>query len=245
MVDTIINICTICSEPGGAVEPTYLIVGGGLAAASAAMTLRTEGYDGRITIVGAEEHPPYSRPPLSKSVIRGETDASRTHLRPQRTWQARDIGLLLGRPCVDIDVATRRVRLADGEPLGYDKLLLATGGTPRRLPDTGDLPGVHVLRTIHDAMSIRQRLGAGRRLVIVGAGFIGAELAASARALGTEVVVIEAESRPLSRLLPTAIARVYAELHRSHGVDLRLGTGVTRLLRDGDTVRAVGTDGRD
>src|SRR5271170_1735003 len=206
-------------------ESTCLLVGGGLAAATAALTLRAEGYDGRVAIISDEEHPPYSRPPLSKSVVRGEVDASRTHLRPDKTWHSKDIELLLGRACIDIDVAAHQVQLADGERLGYDKLLLATGGKPRTLPGTHELPGVHVLRTIDDSVAIRSRLGAGRRLVVIGAGFIGAELAASARALGTEVTVIEAEPRPLSRSLPPTLGEIYAELHRDHGVDLRLGTG--------------------
>jgi 3-phenylpropionate/trans-cinnamate dioxygenase ferredoxin reductase subunit len=226
-------------------EPTCLIVGGGLAAATAALTLRTEGYGGRIAIICDEEHPPYSRPPLSKSVIRGEVDASRTHLRPGKTWENKDIELLLGRACIDIDVAGHRVRLADGERLGYDKLLLATGGKPRTLPGTEELPGVHVLRTIDDSVAIARRLGAGRRLIVIGAGFIGAELAASARTLGTEVTVIEAEPRPLSRSLPPALGEIYAELHRGHGVDLRLGSGVSRLVRDGEGASAIGVDGRE
>jgi 3-phenylpropionate/trans-cinnamate dioxygenase ferredoxin reductase component len=225
-------------------EPTSLIVGGGLAAATAALTLRTEGYDGRIVIVGDEEHPPYSRPLLSKSVIRGEVDPSRTHLRPDKVWESKGIELLLGRACVDIDVAGHQVRLADGERLGYDKLLLATGGKPRTLPGTEDLPGVHVLRTIDDSVAIQRRLGAGRRLVVIGAGFIGAELAASARALSTEVTVIEAESRPMSRSLPPALGEIYAGLHRDHGVDLRLGTGVSRLVRDAEAASLIGVDGR-
>src|SRR5437899_6210990 len=166
------------------------------------MAMRTKGFDGRIIVIGDEEHPPYSRPPLSKALIRGEIEAGRTHLRPASMWEKKDIDFVLGRACTQIDVAGQQVVLGDGERIGYDALLLATGGRARTLLGQNDVPGVFVLRTIDDALAIRDRLGPGRRLLIVGAGFVGAELAASAAAMGTEVTVLEAASVPLGRGLP-------------------------------------------
>ena len=194
------------------------------------MTMRTKGFDGRIVVIGDETHPPYSRPPLSKALVRGEIDVPRTHLRPAAMWEKKDVEFMLGRACAQIDVAAHQVVLSDGERIAYDSLLLATGGRARALPGQDGVPGVFVLRTIDDALAIRERLGAGKRLLIVGAGFVGAELAASAAALGTEVTVLEAASVPLGRGLPPALGEIYGRMHRSHGVDIRVNCAVRDIV---------------
>lgn len=195
--------------------------------------MRTKGFDGRILVIGDEEHPPYSRPPLSKALVRGEVEPERTHLRPATMWAKKDVEFVLGRACTQIDVAGRRVELSDGERLNYDALLLATGGRARTLPGQEAIPGVFVLRTIDDALAIRERLGPGRRLLIVGAGFVGAELAASAAAMGTEVTVLEAADVPLGRGLPRALGEIYGRMHRAHGVDIRVNAAVRSIAPRG------------
>ncbi len=224
---------------------THVIVGGGLAGATAAMTMRTKGHDGRIVVIGDEEHPPYSRPPLSKQFLRGEFGLDRVHLRPAALWAKRDVEFLLGRSCVGIDVSGQKVTLSDGESFRYDSLLLATGGRPRTLPGHRPDPGVHVLRTIDDAIAIREQLGNGRRLLIVGAGFVGAELAASAVSLGTSVTVLESAPVPLGRGLPAALGEVYWRIHREHGVDIHVNATVARVDRNGQALRTILTDGRE
>jgi 3-phenylpropionate/trans-cinnamate dioxygenase ferredoxin reductase subunit len=208
------------------------------------MTLRSKGFDGRIIVIGEEEHPPYSRPPLSKQLIRGEFDAARTHLRPASVWEKKDVEFVLGRACADVDVSAHQVVLSDGELLGYDSLLLATGGRARTLPGQEAVPGVYVLRTLDDALAIREHLGEGKRLLIVGAGFVGAELAASAVSLGTGVTVLEAAGVPLGRGLPTALGEIYGRMHRSHGVDIRVDATVRQVSPRGDAVVTTLTDGR-
>ncbi len=209
---------------------THVIVGAGLAGGTAAMAMRTKGFDGRILVIGDEEHQPYSRPPLSKALVRGEIDPARTHLRPAAMWEKRDITFMLGRACVAVDVSAHQVELSDGERIRYDSLLIATGGRARTLPGQAEVPGLFVLRTIDDALAIHERLGEGKRLLIVGAGFVGAELAASAAALGTEVTVLEAAGVPLGRGLPPALGEMYGRMHRSHGVDIRVNSAVRNVV---------------
>ena len=221
----------------------YLIVGAGLAGATAALRLRAEGFDGRVVLIGDEPHPPYSRPPLSKAVVRGEVPPERTRLRPAGFFEKREIEILSGVAVTDLDLTSRSVGLDAGSRLAYDALLLATGGRARTLPGCDDIPGVYVLRTLEDAEAIRERLGPGRSLLVVGGGFIGAELAASARMRGSEVAVLEAEPLPLSRVLPPSVARIYAQIHRERGVTLHTGVAVTRIENRGE-LRAIGSDGR-
>lgn len=223
---------------------TFLVVGAGLAGMSAAMQLRTDGFDGRILVLGEEQHPPYSRPPLSKGLVRGKDSLESTYLRPQRLYERRAIEFELGVRVDELDVASRRVRLDDGRWLAYDKLLLATGGRARSLPDTEGLPGVHLLRTLDDAVAIRDRLADGASLAVVGAGFIGAELAASARAMGSDVGLLEAAPYPLARVLPPVLGSFYLGLHRKHGVDVRVGTGVEHVESHGHKAHALTTEDR-
>jgi 3-phenylpropionate/trans-cinnamate dioxygenase ferredoxin reductase subunit len=224
-------------------ERTCVVVGGGLAGATAAFTLRTGGYDGRIVLVCEELHQPYSKPELSKGVLRGEMPDQKIRVRPEEWYAKHEIELLLGRPAARLDVAAQHVELADGERVGYDSLLLATGGRPRLIPGAEGIPAVLAMRTLDDSHALRERLGPGRSLVVVGGGFIGAEVAASARALGTEVTVLEAEAAPLSRVLPPLLSETYTRLHRDRGVRMLLGTGVERLEAAGDGVTAFDTRG--
>jgi NADPH-dependent 2,4-dienoyl-CoA reductase/sulfur reductase-like enzyme len=210
-----------------------LIVGASLAGLRAAETLRAEGFAGTITVVGDEAVAPYDRPPLSKQVLRGKWDADRITLAAGRndalalTWER-------GVAASALDLEQRTVALADGRRLPFDGLVIATGARPRRIPGTEHLTGVHALRTLDDALAIRGALDAGaRRVLVVGAGFIGAEVASSARERGAEVTVVEPLSAPLARVLGPEMGRVVADLHRAHGVDLRLDTGVAGITQEG------------
>jgi len=204
-----------------------VIVGASLAGLRAAESLRQNGFEGAVTLVGAEPHLPYDRPPLSKQVLAGEWDLDRIWLRPAETYARLDLDLRLGRRATALDPHARTVVLDDGEPVGFDGLVITTGALPRTLPNTPALEGIHVLRTIEDCLAIRSALDAGiRRLVVVGAGFIGAEVAATARRRGHEVTLLEALRVPLARGLGERMGEVCAALHRDEGVDLRLGVAV-------------------
>jgi NADPH-dependent 2,4-dienoyl-CoA reductase/sulfur reductase-like enzyme len=204
---------------------TIAVVGASLAGLRAVETLRREGYDGRIVLVGAEPELPYDRPPLSKDFLAGETEADQLGLRKQ-PYEELDLELRLATRAVGLDVGARTLELAGGEVLPFDGLVIATGSTPRTLPDTPDLPGIFVLRTVADAIAIRETLAAGPKVVVVGAGFIGSEVAATCRGRGLTVTVLEALPAPLVRGLGPVLGAVCGELHRDHGVDLRLGVGV-------------------
>ncbi|BBX17076.1 pyridine nucleotide-disulfide oxidoreductase [Mycolicibacterium duvalii] len=224
--------------------PTVVVVGAGLAGGNAALALRSKGFDGRVIVVGDEDHPPYSRPPLSKQLIRGEFEVPRVHLRPAPMWEKREIEFMLGRAVSSLDAAAHRVVLSDGEPVAYDAVLLATGGRARTLPGHKPVDGVYVLRTIDDALAIRQHLGPGKRLLIVGAGFVGAELAASAAMLGTHVTALEAAGVPLGRGLPAALGEIYGRMHAAHGVDIRVNATVSEVVAGaGGLVATRLTDG--
>ncbi len=202
------------------------VVGASLAGSRAAQTLRSEGFDGTITMVGEEPHRPYDRPPLSKQVLAGDWQPERTALSAGLD-DGLDLDWRLGVRATGLDLTARRVSLADGTAVAYDGLVIATGATPRRLAGTEDMAGVHVLRTVDDCLALRADLDrAPLRVVVVGAGFIGAEVAATCRRRGIEVTLVEALSVPLGRVLGTEIGSLCGELHRDHGVDLRLGTGV-------------------
>jgi 3-phenylpropionate/trans-cinnamate dioxygenase ferredoxin reductase subunit len=198
-----------------------------MAGAKAAETLREEGFDGRIVLIGAESLRPYERPPLSKDYLRGETEQEKVHVHSEAYYGEHDIDLRLGREVSRLDTGSREVTLDDGETLRYDRLLLATGAEPRRLPIPGaDLDGVLYLRTVPDSDRIRERLDRGGSLVVVGAGWIGAEVAASARQRGMEVTIVEPMSVPLERVLGPEMGAFYRDVHADHGVRLLLGTGV-------------------
>jgi 3-phenylpropionate/trans-cinnamate dioxygenase ferredoxin reductase subunit len=222
----------------------FVIVGGGLAAASATVTLRDEGFDGSIVLIGDEAHEPYERPPLSKSFLRGETSAVDARFLPDGWFDAHDVDLRLGTRAEGLDLDRRCVRLADGTEAEFDRLLMVTGGRNRTLTVPGhDLEGVLQLRTIEDADRIRAAAEPGARAVVVGAGFIGCEVAASLRALGVEVNVVEVFETALVRGVGPEVGRVLEQIHRDHGVRFHLGQGVERFEgSSGSRVAAVVTD---
>lgn len=222
-----------------------VIVGGGLAGAKGAEALRDKGFKGEVTLVGEEPHLPYERPPLSKSYLLGETPFDEAIVHPADWYDANHVTLRLGVRAQAIDRARREVALSDGSVLGYDGLLLATGSSPRRprLPGA-DAAGVHYLRTLEDADALRALFGDGRRLAIVGAGWIGLEVAAAARHYGTRVTVVEMADQPLAAVIGAHLGAFYADVHRDHGVDLRLGVGVAEIrVRDGKATGLTLTDG--
>jgi NADPH-dependent 2,4-dienoyl-CoA reductase/sulfur reductase-like enzyme len=217
-----------------------VIVGGGLAGAKAAEALREQGYSGSLTLVGDEPHLPYERPPLSKGYLAGKSPFEDAVVHPREWYDEHSVDLRLGTHARSVDSAAHEVTLTDGDVLAYDKLLLATGAVPRRLDVPGaDAGGALYLRRREDADAIRSAFGPGRRVAIVGAGWIGLEVAAAARDAGTEVFVIEVAELPLLGVLGPEVARVFAELHREHGVDLRLGTHLEEITVD-DGGRASG-----
>jgi len=224
---------------------TIAIVGASLTGASAAATLREEGFDGRVVLLGAEPQLPYDRPPLSKAYLRGAMPFEKTLLRPPEYYREKDIELMLSTTVTRVDAETRRLELAGGEQLEFDNVLIATGGRNRRFPIPGlDLPGVYDLRTVADANRIREVIAPGRRAVVVGLGFIGAEVASSLRECGVEVVAIEPFKTPLFRALGEEIGRVIEGLHRDHGVDMILGDAVAAFEGNGRVERVVTRDGR-
>jgi 3-phenylpropionate/trans-cinnamate dioxygenase ferredoxin reductase subunit len=222
-----------------------VIVGGGLAGAKAAEALRDEGYEGDETILAAEAERPYERPPLSKEVLRGEKDGESARVHEEGFYGERDIALRLGEAATAIDVTGRTVTLAGGDALSWDRLLIATGAEPRRLPvPGGDLPGVLELRTLADSDRLREVARSGGRLVVIGAGWIGCEAAASARELGAEVTVVEMADVPLATVLGPTIGGLYGDLHREHGVELLTGARLEAIEGDGRAERIRLAGGR-
>jgi 3-phenylpropionate/trans-cinnamate dioxygenase ferredoxin reductase subunit len=225
--------------------PTFVIVGAGLAGARAAEALRKEGFDGRVVLFGEEADPPYDRPPLTKDFLRGESDRAHLAVLPDTFWAEQSIELRTGARVAAIDVAGRAVVLADGTRTPFDRLLLATGSRPRQLRVPGaDLPGVHVIRRVGDADALRPSLGEGRRLVVIGGGWIGTEVAASARLLGSEVTLLMTADLPLLRPLGPTAAAMYRDLHVEHGVVLETIPGVASIEGAGGAEAVVTTDGR-
>jgi 3-phenylpropionate/trans-cinnamate dioxygenase ferredoxin reductase component len=223
------------------VPSSVLIIGGGLAAQRAAETLRARDHHGPIRVVCGEAEPPYDRPPLSKEL-------TAEPFRPPGWYAERDVELLLGRRAAQLDVAARRVELEDGAQLAYDDLIVATGARPRRLPMFAGRPNVHALRTHDDAVALRAALEPGARLAIVGAGFVGQEVAATARGLGVEVTLIEAAVAPLAHVLGPRLGGWFADLHRAEGVRVELGVSVAHARPEvaGAPVRElVLSDGRE
>jgi 3-phenylpropionate/trans-cinnamate dioxygenase ferredoxin reductase subunit len=222
---------------------TIAVVGASLAGLSSARALRAQGFAGRVVLIGEEAHAPYDRPPLSKDFLAGV--ASRSDLDLESPDDAAlDLDWRLGTAAVGLDPGNRAVRLADGSEVRADGVVLATGARARRLPGTGHLAGVHVLRTLDDAVALRAELQPGAHLVVVGAGFIGAEVASTARTLGLEVTVVEGLPIPLAGPLGARLGAVCAELHADHGTRLVTGTGVARLVGTGRVEAVELADGR-
>jgi len=224
---------------------TFVIVGASLTGATAAATLREEGFDGRIVLVGAETERPYERPPLSKDYLRGESGRDELYVHEQVFYAEHEIELRLGETAVALDAREHALTLSGDERLAFDRLLLATGAEPRRLNvPGGDLDGVHELRSVASSDAIRARLDRGGKVVVVGAGWIGSEAAASARQRGLEVTVIEPASVPLERVLGAEVGAIYRDVHADHGVELLLGTGVEAFEGDGAVERVRTSSGR-
>jgi 3-phenylpropionate/trans-cinnamate dioxygenase ferredoxin reductase subunit len=220
-------------------QDTIVVAGGGHAAAQVVDSLRRDGYAGRLVMACDEPVIPYQRPPLSKKFLAGELEAERLPIRPASFYENIRCELLLGNPVVAIDARGRKVALADGGSLAYDKLVLAIGGHARPIPVPGaDLPGVHVLRTLADVEAIRAKLHPGVRVAIVGAGYIGLECAATFRKLGHDVTVIEMMDRVMSRVVAPEMSRFYQAEHASHGVSVLTERRVQGLLGEG-SVHAV------
>src|ERR1700757_2984144 len=220
-----------------------LIVGGGLAATRTAEQLRRAGYTGTLAIVSDEVHLPYDRPPLSKEVLRSEVDDAT--LKPREFYDEQNITLRLGSAATGLDTAEQTVTLADGTALGYDELVIATGLVPRRIPAFPDLEGIRVLRSFDESMALRKHASAAQRAVVVGAGFIGCEVAASLRSLGVDVVLVEPQPTPLASVLGEQIGELVARLHREEGVDVRLGVSVAEVRGEHHVDAVVLTDGTE
>ena len=226
----------------------YVVVGASLAGLRAVEALRRAGYDGAITMVGAEAHLPYDRPPLSKEILAGKWEPERAGLRESESYADLDVDFRLGLEANGLDPRARELQLDGCGRLPFDGLIIATGARPRVLPNTPDLAGIYTLRTLDDCRALRGEFEAGPRVVVVGAGFIGAEVAATARGRGLDVTLLEALPVPLARALGEEMGEACAALHRDHGVDLRCGVSVAGFdgagrvervrLADGATVAA-------
>jgi 3-phenylpropionate/trans-cinnamate dioxygenase ferredoxin reductase subunit len=221
--------------------PTFAIVGAGMAGARAAITLRNEGFDGRVILLGAEAEAPYERPPLSKAFLRGEQERAAIAITPKgASWSDIEVELRLGVEVTELDARTSTLTLDNGERVAYDRLLLATGSEPRRLDLPGaDLDGVYLLRTVKDAEHIGAAIARGDRIVVIGGGWIGAEVAACARQRGAPVTLLTGASPLLERTLGSEVAAVYAALHRRHGVDIRQGGQASAIVGGAGRVTGV------
>jgi 3-phenylpropionate/trans-cinnamate dioxygenase ferredoxin reductase component len=226
-------------------QPNFIIVGGGLAGAIAAGTLREERFDGTITLLGEEPHRPYERPPLSKDYLQGKVDRDSIFAHPEPWYADHTVELRLGTPMTSLDPAARTITTASGAQLGYDKLLLTTGSTPRRLSVPGaDLDGVQYLRSVDDSERIKAAFAQAHRVAIIGAGWIGLETAAAARNAGLDVTLLERSELPLLHVLGPETAPIFADLHRDHGVDLRTQVAVAELTgRNGAVTGVILSDG--
>ena len=220
-----------------------VIVGGGLSASRTAEQLRRAEYAGPITLVSDEDHLPYDRPPLSKEVLRAETDD--VVLKPAEFYAENDITLRLGSGATALDTTAQTVTLASGEVIAYDELVIATGLVPKRIPSFPDLEGVRVLRTLDESLALRKHAGSARRAVVIGAGFIGCEVAASLRKLGVDVVLVEPQPTPLASVLGEQIGALVARLHRDEGVDVRCGVGVAEVKGTDRVEKVVLSDGTE
>jgi 3-phenylpropionate/trans-cinnamate dioxygenase ferredoxin reductase subunit len=222
-------------------EPrTVAVVGAGLAGGKAVEALRAEGFGGRIVLFGDEPHHPYERPPLSKGYLQGNDERGTVFVHPESWYGEHDVDLRLGAAVTGLDRHAHELMTDDGQPVHYDRLLLATGASPRHLRLPGaDLPGVHYLRTLDDSDALRAAFRPGANVVVIGGGWIGLETAAAARTAGATVTVLESAELPLLRVLGPQMAQVFAGLHRENGVDLRLGVTVAALRGEGSAVTGV------
>ena len=220
-----------------------VVIGGGLAGGSAVVALREQGYDARLTLLTSEPHLPHERPPLSKGYLAGSTELEELMVRPRQWYVDHDVEVVTSSRARTLDLASHRVT-TDTDELGFDRLLLATGSSARRVPalEAGGAP-VAYLRTIDDSDRLRAALENRQRLVVVGGGWIGLEVAATARSAGCEVTVVEMLDVPLERVLGPEVGAVFAQLHRDHGVDLRTGVSVSAVERDGEGARVSLADG--
>src|SRR5438105_13006879 len=216
-----------------------VIVGGGGAGDAAAFGLRKKGFDGEVVILSADTDRPYDRPYLSKEFLRGEVELPKVYLHDESEYSRQAIELQLGARVTAASLGERSVTTDRGKKLTFDTLVLSLGGTPRRLPGIPEAANVHTLRSLRDSSTLRQAITRGSRLLLVGAGFIGAEVAASARKLGKEVLIVEAAPVPLERALGKDVGEIYAEIHRDHGVDLRTRTQIKEWHSAGDRVSGV------
>ncbi|MFB4309728.1 NAD(P)/FAD-dependent oxidoreductase [Actinomadura sp. GTD37] len=224
--------------PEQPVPERVVIVGASAAGLATAEALREKGYGGALTLVGAERHAPYDRPPLSKQILTGAWEPERAELRDEAAIGKLGAEILLGRRATGLDVAGRTVPLDGGDRRPFDALVIATGAAPRRLPGRR-LAGVHVLRTLDDALALRESLLGGPRLVVVGAGFLGCEVAAAARRMGVDVTLVDPLPVPMLRQFGDRIGSLVGRLHRDHGAELRTGVGVSRFAESAGRVTAV------
>ncbi|MFF1687865.1 NAD(P)/FAD-dependent oxidoreductase [Streptomyces sp. NPDC058254] len=221
------------------------VVGASAAGLSVVEGLRREGYTGSLTLIGEESHLPYDRPPLSKQLLSGAWDTDRLRLRGEGDIAALDLQLRLGQPAIALDSAAGQVTLADGSLVGYHTLVVATGTRARRLPGAESMDGVHVLRTLEDALALREALAARPHLVVVGGGFVGAEAAAVARGLGCEVTLVTDTAQPMGDALGDELGALLRTVHHEHGVRIDTGARVDQVLTDGGRARGVRlADGR-
>jgi 3-phenylpropionate/trans-cinnamate dioxygenase ferredoxin reductase subunit len=223
---------------------TLAIVGASLAGAKAAESAREAGHDGPIILVGDEDAAPYERPPLSKAVLRGEAEPASARVHPEGFYAEHGIDLITDRVC-SVDLATRTLQLDGGDVIPFDTAILATGAEPRRLDMRGaDLAGVHYLRNVGDAIRLRDAIRRASRVAVIGAGWIGSEVTASARQMGADVLLVEPAHVPLHRVLGDEVGEVFRRLHADNGVELRLGVGVTELRGTKTVEGVVLNDGR-
>jgi 3-phenylpropionate/trans-cinnamate dioxygenase ferredoxin reductase component len=223
----------------------FAIVGASLAGGTAAVTLREEGFDGRVVLIGEEPQPPYERPPLSKEYLRGEQPFEEALVRPLDFFASNDIETHFGTRAIRVDPVAKTLELADADPVRYDKVLIATGSRNRRFPIPGlDLEGVYDLRTVEDCDRIRKEIAPGRRAAVVGMGFIGSEIASSLRQLDVEVVAVEGGKVPLYRALGEEVGRVMEHIHRDHGVEMIFEDHVSGFEGAGRVERIVTEGGR-
>ena len=226
-------------------KPVFVVVGASLAGATAAAELRTGGFDGRVILIGAEPERPYERPPLTKDYLRGETEREKAYVHADDFYARLEIELVTGVSVTAIEPGRSRLTLDSGRTLGYDKLLLTTGAQPRRLDVPGaGLDGIYYLRTLADCDLLRERLAAGGRVAVAGAGWIGSEFAASARQRGLEVTVIDPQALPNERIFGREIGCFYRDLHTRHGVSMLLGDGVESFEGSGAVAAVRATSGR-
>ena len=222
-------------------EQSFVIVGASLAGAKAAETLRSEGFEGRLVLIGEETERPYERPMLSKEYLRGDKPAAKLYVHDEAFYADNDIELLTGTHVASLDPGAHEVTLQDGSRMPYSRMLLSTGAIPRRLSLPGaDLPGVRYLRTMGDSDALRAAITAASRVVVIGSGWIGSEVAASARQLGAEVAIVGPDAVPLERVLGPEVGGVYRELHAENGVELHLSTKVMAIV-GGDAAQGVRT----